>query len=90
MWVRCVLVCVSVCLCVCLRVSAFVCVHVQVREAGAAQGSAFALPVGDYLRGPVLLLKVDVEWFEAQAGLGDSWGGRWVFGWGGGQGWRDC
>jgi len=42
----------------------------MVRFAEAGQGAGFALPLGGYLRGDVLLLKVDVGWFELQAGLG--------------------
>ena len=47
----------------------------EVRDAQAGRGSAFALPVGDYISGDVLLLKVDVEWLEKQAGLGLN---RWL------------
>jgi FkbM family methyltransferase len=42
----------------------------EVREAPRGQGSAFSLPIGDYLVAPLLLLKVDVEWHEVEAALG--------------------
>jgi len=53
----------SVYVCMCVYACTCMCAYVYV-----------CMCVGDYIQGPVLLLKVDVEWFETQAGLGlNTW-----------------